>query len=168
MEDRGAQPWRTGAALDRFAAEAERVRRALGVAIAAINVWERDEGRLRTLINAGRLGAGEHARPADELYPVDSFPALVALLEQGRPYCFGPGDPIDVSSASLAASLGKESQAAAPISWRGGVWGSLWVATAPDARPLTAADLPRVVRAAHDVSRVLDDIAAAPAHGDAR
>ena len=168
MEDRGAQPWRTGAALDRFAAEAERLRRALGVSIAAINVWEREEGRLRTLLNTGLLRYGEEPRPADELYPVDSFPALVTLLEQRRPYCFGRGDAIDVSSASLAASLGKETQAAAPISWRGDVWGSLWVATARDERPLTAADLPRVVRAAHDIARLLDDIAAAPAHGDAR
>jgi len=155
MEDRGAQPWRTAAALDRLAAEAERVRRALGVAMAAVSVWEREHGRVRTLVNAGVLGAGEQARPSGELYPVDSFPALVNLLEHRRPYCFGRGDAIDVSSASLAASLGKETQAAAPITWRGEVSGSLWVATAPDERPLTAADIPRIVRAANEIARVL-------------
>lgn len=161
MGNRALQPWRTDAALDRFAAEAERARRGLGVAMVAISVWERERGRLRTLVNAGVLGPGEEPRPADEIYPVDSFPALASLLEHRRPYCFGRGDRIDVSSASLAASLRKETQAAAPITWRGEVWGSLWIATAPGERPLSAADLPRLVRAADDVARALDEIAAA-------
>jgi len=168
MEDRGAQPWRTGAALDRLAAAAERLRRALGVAMLAVSVWERERGRVRTLVNAGVLEPGQDPRPSDEIYPVDSFPALVNLLERRRPYCFGRADAIDVSSASLAASLGKETQAAAPIAWRGEVWGSLWVATAPDERPLTAADVPRVVRAANEIARVLDDVAATAGQGDAR
>ena len=44
-----------------------------------------------------------------------TFPALVTLLERRTPYCFGRGDRVDVSSASLAARLGKETQGAAPI-----------------------------------------------------
>ena len=79
----------------------------------------------------------------------------MTLLEHRRPDRFGRGDPIFNSSASLAASLGKETQAAAPISWRGGVWGSLWVATAPEDRPLTPADVPRIVRAANEIARAL-------------
>ena len=75
-------------------------------------------------------GPSEEPRPDDEIYPVHTFPALVTLLERRTPYCFGPGDRVDVSSASLAARLGKETQGAAPIAWRGEVWGSLWVATA--------------------------------------
>ena len=51
--------------------------------------------------------------------------------------------------------LGKETQAAAPIRVRGEVWGSLWVATLPGDRPLSQADLPRIVRAANEIARVL-------------
>ena len=146
---------RSDATIDTLAAEAERVRAALGVASASISVWERDQGMLRTLVNTGALSPAERERPADEVYPVHTFPALVTLLERRTPYCFGLGDPVDVSSASLAASLGKETQAAAPISVRGEVWGSLWVATLPGDPPLSQADLPRIVRAAHEIARVL-------------
>jgi hypothetical protein len=140
--------------LDTLEAEGERVRRALGVTLLSISVWERDAGILRTVINVGELGGGE-ARPAKEIYPVHTFPALVTLLELRTPYCFGHGDRVDVSSASLVASLGLETQAAAPITVRGEVWGSLWIATAPGTRPLTADDLPRVVRAANEIARAL-------------
>jgi hypothetical protein len=144
-----------GETLDLLAAEAERARHALGVASASVCVWERDLGILRALVNTGHLAPGEQARPADEAYPVHSFPALVSLLEGRTPYCFGLGDPIDISSASLAASFGKETQAAAPISIRGEVWGSLWVATLPGDRPLSRADLPGVVRAANGIARAV-------------
>ena len=142
--------------LDALEAEAEQARRALGVVIASISVWEREAGLLRTIVNVGELGAGTEARPADEVYPVLSFPALVTLLERRTPYLFGVDDRVDVASASLVASRGLETQAAAPISLRGEVWGSLWVATAPGARPLNGGDLPRVVRAANEIARVLE------------
>lgn len=145
--------------LDALEAEGERARRGLAVTVASISVWEREVELLRTIVNVGELAAGTEARPADEVYPVHSFPALVTLLERRTPYAFGLGDRVDVASASLVASLGLETQAAAPISLRGEVWGSLWVATAPGARPLSAADLPRVVRAANDIARVLEGLA---------
>jgi hypothetical protein len=141
--------------LDVLADQAERARHALGVAMVSISVWEREAALLRTLVNAGALPAGTQPRPADEVYPVHSFPALVTLLERHTPYCFGREGPIDVASASLAASLGLDTQAAAPIELRGRVWGSLWVATAPDERPLGEADLPAVVRAANAIARAL-------------
>ena len=141
--------------LDALEAEGERAVLALGATLGSISVWERDAGVLRTIVNVGAIG-GSEARPAAEIYPVHSFPALVTLLERRTPYCFGHGDLIDVSSASLVASLRMETQAAAPISLRGEVWGSLWVATAPGTRPLSSADLPRVVRAANEIARALD------------
>ena len=147
--------------IDALAAEAERVRAQLGVATASIGVWEREQGLLRTLVNTGTLSPAERERPADEVYPVHTFPALVTLLERRTPYCFGLGDRIDVSSASLAALLGKETQAAAPIIVRGEVWGSLWVATLPGDRPLAQADLPRIVRGADEVARLLTALLAA-------
>jgi hypothetical protein len=146
---------RDEATLDALAAAAELARRALGVATASVSVWERDRGLLRTLVNTGTLSPGERERPADEVYPVHTFPSLVTLLEHRTPYCFGIGDPVDVSSASLGASLGKETQASAPICVRGEVWGSRWVATLPGDRPLSQADVPRIVRAADGIARVL-------------
>ncbi len=157
MEDR-TELWLSDAARDVLAAAAERARIALDVDTASISLWERERGCLRTLVNAGVLGPGEKARPADEAYPVLTFPSLVMLLEGRTPYCFGPGDPVDVSSASLAASLGKDTQGAAPIAWHGEVWGSLWVASVPGARPLTTADIPQIVGAANEIARLLDDI----------
>lgn len=144
--------------LDALEEECERARRALGVVTAAISVWDREAGVLRTIVNVGRLSPGTERRPADEVYPVDTFPALVTLLEGHTPYVFGHGDTIDVSSASLVASLGLETQAAAPISLRGEVWGSLWIATAPGERALSAGDLPRVVGAAHEIARALERV----------
>ncbi len=141
--------------LDRLAEGAERARRALGVATASVSVWERDAGLLRTIVNTGTLAPGEHERPTEETYPVHTFPALASLLEGRTPYCLGLGDRVDVSSASLAARLGKETQAAAPISVHGEVWGSLWVATVPGGRPLGRSDLPRIVRAANEIARVV-------------
>ena len=161
MEDRTA-PWRADAARAVLAAAAERVRLSLGVASASIGVWDREQGSLVTLVNAGVLGPGEESRPDDEIYPVHTFPVLVTLLERRTPYCFGPGDRVDVSSASLAARLGKESQGAAPIARGGEVWGSLSVATVPGERPLTTADVPRIVRVANEIARVLDDAAGQP------
>jgi hypothetical protein len=146
---------RSDALVDTLVAEAERARASLGISSASISVWEREQGRLRTLANAGTLSPSERERPTDQVYPVHTFPALVTLLERRTPYCFGLGDVVDVSSASLAASLGKETQAAAPIVVRGEVWGSLWVATIPGDRPLSTADLPRIVRAANEIARVL-------------
>ena len=160
MKDR-TELWLSDASRDVLAAAAERARLVLDVDTASISLWEREDeyGSLRTLVNAGVLGPGEKARPADEAYPVHTFPALVTLLERRTPYCFGLGDPVDVSSASLAASLGKDTQGAAPIAWHGEVWGSLWVASVPGGRPLTTADIPRIVRAANEIARQLDDIA---------
>ena len=160
MEDRTAS-WQGDAARDLLAAGAERALVALGVDSAAISVWERERGCLRTLVNAGVLAPGEEPRPVDEVYPVHTFPALVTLLERRTPYCFGLAATGDVSSASLAASLGKETQAAAPIAWHGEVWGSLWVASVPGGRPLGREDIPRVVRAANEIARALDDVAEA-------
>ena len=161
MAEGASGDWRGDAGLAILAAAAERALRGLDVASASVSIWEREAGCLRTLVNVGLLGPGEEHLPADEVYPVDTFPSLVRLLEQRTPYCLGHGDPTDVSSASLVASLGKDTQAAAPIAWRSEVWGSLWVATMPGGRPLTADDIPRVVRAANEIARALDDAAAA-------
>ena len=101
---------RSDTLVDVLALEAERVRASLAVATASISVWEREHGLLRTLVNSGTRPPAERDLPTDEIYPVHTFPALLALLERRTPYCFGLGDRVDVSSASLAALLGKETR----------------------------------------------------------
>ena len=51
-------------------------------------------------------------------------------------------------------------EAGAPITPGSEVWGALWVATLPGARPLTRDDLPRVVRAANEIARALTGLGA--------
>ena len=48
----------------------------------SISRWEVERRRLRTLINAGE----DELWPEDEVYPLDEFPAAVALLRAGRPH----------------------------------------------------------------------------------
>jgi GAF domain-containing protein len=117
--------------------EAERARIALDAEVAAVSRWEREAGILRTLVNVGTLRPGEERFPADETYPLDAFPAVAALLREGRAYL----DPGDVSSASLAASQALGSHAAVPVVVEGATWGELWVARTPGAPALTELDV---------------------------
>jgi hypothetical protein len=154
-------PHRSDATIDALAAEASAYARNSTSRPRRSASGSASRACCRTPVNAGTLSPADREPPADEVYPVHTFPALVTLLERRTPYCFGLGDRIDVSSASLAALLGKETQAAAPITVRGEVWGSLWVATLPGDRPLAQADLPRIVRGAHEVARLLTALLAA-------
>jgi GAF domain-containing protein len=120
--------------------EAERARIALDAEMASVGCWERDAGVLRTLVNVGELEPGEERYPADELYQLDSFPAIAALLRRGRAYL----DPGDVASASLAARQVLGSHAAVPVVVEGEIWGELWVARAPGRPALTEVDVGRL------------------------
>src|SRR3954467_9054130 len=80
-------------------AEAERARSAVQADCGAISRWERDLDVMRTLVNVGMLAPGESRFPEDEIYPLASFPAVAALLREGRSYL----NPGDVSSVAIAA-----------------------------------------------------------------
>jgi GAF domain-containing protein len=137
---------------DLIALLAEHARRAIdatGVTAAAVSYWDREDGTMRTLVNVGALHASEAAFPADELYPLDAFPAVAALLRFGRPYL----DPPDVSSSAVLAALCHRSQAGVPIVFEGTVWGELW--TASGKRALTAQDLPALSACAEAIGRML-------------
>jgi GAF domain-containing protein len=105
-------------------AETERARIAIDADFAAASYWDREAGVLRTLVNVGMLKRGEERFPQDEIYPLDTFPAMANLLRTGTPYL----DPQDVSSAAVAAQQDYGTQAGVAIVAEGEVWGELWAA----------------------------------------
>lgn len=121
-------------------AEAERARATVRADCAAISRWERATDVLRTLVNVGALEPGEERFPADDVYPLDSFPAVAALLREGRPYL----NPGDVSSAAVAAQQRYGSSAGVPVVVDGERWGELWAARRVGAQPLNEGDLERL------------------------
>jgi GAF domain-containing protein len=134
-----------------LADRAERVRRTLRAACASVSCWEREQDRLRTLVNVGVLEPEEKPFPAEEVYPLDTFPATRALLYHGRPYV----DPPDVASTAVLAHLGLGSQAAVAVVVDGRVWGELWAATEAGGRTLEADDVLALTRGAEALGRLL-------------
>jgi GAF domain-containing protein len=96
------------------------------------------------LVNAGHLGESYDRFPEQEAYPLDSFPAVAALLREGRPY----RDPTDVSSMALTAKMQYVTHAAVPIPVEGECWGELWVCRRSAGPPFTEADVERLALAA--------------------
>jgi GAF domain-containing protein len=121
-------------------AEAERARATVGADCGAVSRWERATDVMRTLVNVGTLWPGDERFPEDEIYPLDSFPAVAALLREGRPYL----NPGDVSSAALAAHQRYGSHAGVPIVVDGERWGELWVSRQVGAKLLNEGDLDRL------------------------
>jgi GAF domain-containing protein len=134
-----------------LAEQAERVLHALDATCAAVSWWDREGGTLRTLVNVGDLASGDKAFPDEELYPLDTFPAIDALLRFGRPYL----DPEDVASTAVLAHMDLGAQAAVPLIVDGRVWGELWIAAGRGGRSLTAEDVVALARAAEAVGRLL-------------
>jgi GAF domain-containing protein len=134
-----------------LAQEAERVVRDLDASCASVSCWDRDEGVLRTVVNAGELTPADEPFPGDEVYPLDTFPAIDALLRFGRPYL----DPQDVASTAVLAHMRLGSQMAVPVVVDGRVWGELWIAVELGARTLTADDLLALSHAAEALGRRL-------------
>jgi hypothetical protein len=121
-------------------AEAERARNAVQADCAAISRWDRGTDVMRTLVNVGTLPLGDERFPEEELYPLDSFPAVAGLLRDGKPYL----NPGDVSSAAVAAHQRYGSQAGVPIVVEGERWGELWVSRRLGAQALCFGDLDRL------------------------
>ena len=117
---------------------ATRAREALGVATMSISRWEVDHGHLRTLINDGDF----ERWPEDEVYPLEDFPAAVALLRDGHPHVAYADDPgADAAERALLRELGKESSAAVPIVYQGHTWGELYATTGHGQPRLTDGDV---------------------------
>lgn len=107
-----------------LAGAAEAACTAVAARSAAVSCWDREADVLRTLVNVGRLPPGEDPFPADEVYPLDSFPAVAALLRERRPF----SNPSDIASSALNEAYGCSTQAGVPIVVADAVWGELWVA----------------------------------------
>ena len=117
---------------------ATRAREAMGAATLSISRWEVEQGCLRTLINAGE----DERWPQDEVYPLDEFPAAVALLRAGRPHiAFVDDGGTDPAEQRLLRSLGMTSSAAVPIVFEGATWGELYAASGSDRPRLSQSDV---------------------------
>ncbi|MFF7728268.1 GGDEF domain-containing protein [Streptomyces sp. NPDC008001] len=154
---------------DTVAAAAERVLAALGGTFAAVSVWERERGRLRVLVNAGELTAGEERFPEDESYPVHDFPEIAEFLHEE--WAGGGTEPRAwVESMEGAESGGGQGAyrhervaalrrrgrgccVVAPVVLHGRAWGELYVARPPGA--------PSFGRQDADFATVLAAVAAA-------
>lgn len=124
----------------RLAAEHARV--ALAADVAALSRWERSSGRLRVLINAGELAAGEEPLPEDETYLVSDFPEIMAADRPVTAWVRSVDDPqVDPARAELLRRRGRASCLVAPIVLDGRAWGELYVARGPDAPRYSAADV---------------------------
>ena len=111
--------------LDRAADEA---RVAVGAASASISRWEPERVLLRTLVNAGRLAAGEERHPAGEIYRLAGDDPLRGLLFSGAPYAGSLGDPgLLALQRGLLERLGARCCAAVPIMVGDSAWGELWL-----------------------------------------
>jgi diguanylate cyclase (GGDEF)-like protein len=132
---------------------AEESLRILGAASVSISRWERDANRLRTLVNAGRLGPGEERWPAAELWPLDDFPHIPPLLEAGASYLVDAADPtIPTAEAEVLAQLGKGSCLRVPVVFEGATWGKLEAFSDAGAPAFTLAEAPFVEALATQVA----------------
>jgi GAF domain-containing protein len=137
-----------------FIVEAERACAAVAARTAAVSRWDRKDGVLRTLVNVGDLEGTPYERfPTDETYPLDTFPAVAALLLRGEAYL----NPVDVSSESLALYSRHGFHAAVPILVENEIWGELWAARPVGAGRFTDVDVDRLDRVA---ARIGDGLAA--------
>ncbi|MFI9205417.1 diguanylate cyclase domain-containing protein [Streptomyces sp. NPDC053048] len=127
--------------LEAVEAAAEGARRALGGTFAAVSVWERERGRLRVLVNAGELAAGEERFPVDESYPVHDYPEITEFLHEawvgGEPHAWveavgeGGGAADGAYCHQRVADLrrrGRGCCVVAPVVLHGRAWGELYVA----------------------------------------
>ncbi|AXI81327.1 sensor domain-containing diguanylate cyclase [Peterkaempfera bronchialis] len=144
--------------LEAVQAAAGRACRALGAAMAAVSVWDRESGRLRVLVNHGVLAPGEEQLPEDESYPIADFPEIVSFLDAQRrlPRAWVQTAEDDAAEASAGvpaqsatfcrervAGLRRRGRACclvAPIVLHGRAWGELYLARADDSPVFSAAD----------------------------
>ena len=126
----------------------------LRAASVSVSRWEREHNRLRTLINVGTLAPGEERWPDAELWPLDDFPHIPALL-RGRPLLPGRRSPIPRSpraSARCWTSSARRRACACRSSSKARRGGSSRCSRTPASPPFTLADAPFVEALATQVA----------------
>lgn len=102
-------------------------RRALEASCVSLSHWERDRGRLRTLVNDGELGPGQVHDPVDETYLLSEYPLARKMLADGVGYAQSLDDEdIDPAVRRILVEEGKHCALAVPIMYEGRMWGELW------------------------------------------
>jgi len=127
---------------------AEESRRALAASVVSLSVWERERGRIRTLVNVGDLAAGIEPHPDEEFYGLADHPLAIRMFTEGAGYLEHRGD--DASDPAVQRILEREGQdscVGVPIHLDGRVWGELYAAR--DAR------LPRFTERDLDFARLV-------------
>jgi diguanylate cyclase (GGDEF)-like protein len=106
---------------------AEEARRVVDAASVSISRLEAGTGLIRTIINVGDLGPREERWPVNEIYAMQDFTKLRAVVDQGRTWTASLDDPaIDPPEADLLRELGKGSSMGAPLVVDGSLWGELY------------------------------------------
>ncbi len=120
----------------------EEVRRIVGAASGSLERWERESGRLRCLVNVGRLGPDEQTFPTDELYAIADYPQARRLMLSGVPSLYTVDDEeADAEEIALLRRLHKYSSAAIPVYLEGRLWGQIWLTTGVGEPPFVAGDI---------------------------
>lgn len=116
---------------------AEESRRALGARVLSLAEYVRATGRMRVLINAGDLLAGEERLPEDEWYAPSDFPRMVSE-DYPRPWTVSMDDVSTDPRRFAAADLVRPQRSSAliaPIFFAGQVWGELYAARSDGDEP---------------------------------
>ena len=100
---------------------------ALQASAVSLSVWERDRGRLRTLVNHGEGSPLQEDQPAEEVYLLAQEDATRRMLLDNVGYVMTVDDPDgDPGIRRVLEELGKHSCLAVPVPVEGKVWGELY------------------------------------------
>ncbi len=121
---------------------AEAALEALKAASVSISRLEPGTGTLRTLINVGSLGPEEERWPEQEVYHLDDFLQLQAVVGELRVWIITVDDPFaDPGELKLLTSLAKGSSMGAPLVVDGKLWGELYATRAVSEQSFSAGDV---------------------------
>ena len=108
---------------------------ALEASAVSLSIWERDRGRLRTLVNHGEGNPLQEDQPVEEVYLLAHEDATRRMLLENVGYVMTVDDPDgDPGIRKVLEDLGKHSCLAVPVPVEGKVWGELY-ATRTEAQP---------------------------------
>jgi diguanylate cyclase (GGDEF)-like protein len=106
---------------------AEEARLALNAASVSVSRLEAGTGVIRTIINVGDLGPHEERWPRNEVYGLNDFTQLAAVVQDLQPWTVSVDDPTSSrKEVELLQSLGKGTALAAPMIVDGALWGEFY------------------------------------------